>query len=59
MFPFAQTRHPRRATLFRDEDSTASVPPAASESKMEILARFPMKAFWVMLAVIERIRSSP
>jgi hypothetical protein len=55
MFLFAQTRHPRRATLLRDEDSTASAPPAASESKMEILARLPMKAFWVMLVVIERI----
>ena len=55
MFHFAQTRHTARATLFTDEHSTASASPAASESKMEILAKFPMKAFWVMLKVIERM----
>jgi hypothetical protein len=53
VFRFAQTRHPARATLFRDEDSTASAPPIASESRMEILAKFPMKTFLVMLVVIE------
>jgi hypothetical protein len=33
----------------------ASAPPAASGSKMEILVRFPMKTFLVVLVVIERL----
>jgi len=47
---FEQTFYPRRIILLKAVDFPACASPAAIESKMEILAKIPVVASWVMLA---------
>ena len=47
---FEQTFRPRRIIVLKAVDFPACASPAAIESKMEILAKIPVVASWVMLA---------